>query len=794
MYGQSIRPLVVLLVSACFATTTWASDWTHARGSEGGTALVDGQGDISLAPDWIVPLGSGYSGIVVVGDRAVTAFADGNGSDVLAAFDTASGRELWRYRLDDTFEGHGGSQDGPIGTPTLADGVVYMTGPNGPFAAIGLADGKEIWRRHLVEDWNAELPEYGFSATPLVVGDQVILEAGIPAKGAVHGFDRATGALLWSAIDDSVGYQSPIYASIGGSEQIVAVTDNFVAGLEPGSGRRLWRVRHSEDNEDGTAQPVVTADGVLVTFWNEPAKLVRVSRRSDDNGGAWSAEVGWVSTSFARSYAVPAVHGGHIFGFRGGILHAVDAATGDLVWRSRAPGGRSVSKVGEHLLFLDRRGEVVVGEPVADGWREVARTRALGVDAYTPVSFADGRLFARNLKSLAAVSVVQRSGGRAVVANSSVETADWLRIVDTETLEDLSPEAALAEAVRQRESPWLKGRRALVSYVGEAEDVSIAGDFLDFGVQPLERLEGTDVWIRVVELPSAGAWDYRMVIDYGDPIVDPRNPNTVDIGGSARSWLASAGWEPSPWVKAPEGAEADDRASGEEVMLELESEARGDTRQIRVHLPASYEADVERSFPLLVVTNGEEAYQAGLATAAERLAAAGEIDPVVIAFVPFTGWQERGFTATPDFGKLLTAELIPRLAAEFRVAQDRDGRAIWGPRTGAHAALSAALQVPETYSRAVIQDLQTWNESEDHFRSLLSDPVADPETELIFGWSETGITSPTLGRSSHDDRQWLTETLTARGMLFTSEVIPGGSGWINWQARIADVLRLLYGS
>ena len=94
----------------------------------------------------------------------------------------------------------------------------------------------------------------------------------------------------------------------------------------------------------------------------------------------------------------------------------------------------------------------------------------------------------------------------------------------------------------------------------------------------------------------------------------------------------------------------------------------------------------------------------------------------------------------------------------------------------------------------MIQDLQTWNESEDHLRQLLSKPAGDSDTELVFEWSQTGISSPTLGRSSHSDREWLSEALPARGTPFTSEVVPGGSGWINWQSRIDDVLRALFGS
>jgi hypothetical protein len=53
---------------------------------------------------WRARLGSGYSGVVVSGGRAVTMFSDG-GNDVLAALDEASGKEVWRIPIAETHKG-----------------------------------------------------------------------------------------------------------------------------------------------------------------------------------------------------------------------------------------------------------------------------------------------------------------------------------------------------------------------------------------------------------------------------------------------------------------------------------------------------------------------------------------------------------------------------------------------------------------------------------------------------------------------------------------------------------------
>ena len=124
-----------------------ASDWPHWSGPNldltvsTGSELFDGA--LRLEREWSVPLGSGYSGIVVIGERAVTGFSDGK-SDFFAAFDATSGAELWRHRIARTYKGHDQSEDGPRSTPTVHDGVVYGLGPWGHLVAVRLADGR--WR------------------------------------------------------------------------------------------------------------------------------------------------------------------------------------------------------------------------------------------------------------------------------------------------------------------------------------------------------------------------------------------------------------------------------------------------------------------------------------------------------------------------------------------------------------------------------------------------------------------------------------------------------------------------
>ena len=381
-----------------------ASDWPHWSGSNLDlTSSSVGDvftGEFRLQRIWSIPLGSGYSGIAVVDERVVAAFSDGT-SDFYAAFDAATGNELWRHRIAETYEGHDQSEDGPLSTPTIHDGVVYGLGPWGHLIALRLADGHEVWSRHVVEDLGATAPFAGFATAPAVIGGVLVVQTGGPDGHSISGLDPATGKRLWSAEDDFVMYQSPVAVQVDGEDLVFAVTNERVVGLRPRNGAVLWQLSHelSEDQYHGISQPVlVDSASVLVNGMTETA-LFRVAGTDD---GYRVTEV-WRSRALGRTYSPSVPYRGHIYGYGGNFLTCVDAGSGEIVWRSRPPGEGNRSLVDGHLVIHLRTGEMVVAEATPKGFQEKARARALEYGFVTRPSFAAGRIFVRNLRELASL-------------------------------------------------------------------------------------------------------------------------------------------------------------------------------------------------------------------------------------------------------------------------------------------------------------------------------------------------------------------------------------------------------
>ena len=200
-----------LLLLVVQAPLVGGGEWRHWRGPDHDGRAPDtgvfGE-TFGLELAWKTSLGAGYSGIVVSGGRLVTMFSDGQ-TDWLAALDAETGREIWRYKIDKTYVGQDGAHDGPISTPLLSGNRVFGLSPRGKLFALDLTDGTEVWSTHLADDHGANKPHYGFATSPILMDGVVVVQLG-GDKGAVAGFDPATGKRLWAVGTDEVQYQSPV--------------------------------------------------------------------------------------------------------------------------------------------------------------------------------------------------------------------------------------------------------------------------------------------------------------------------------------------------------------------------------------------------------------------------------------------------------------------------------------------------------------------------------------------------------------------------------------------------------
>ncbi|MEJ2086602.1 MAG: PQQ-binding-like beta-propeller repeat protein [Acidobacteriota bacterium] len=307
------------------SATAEARDWPDWAGPDGnrssnGNGVFDSE-VFGLKQDWLTGLGSGYSGITVVGTTAVTGMADEE-SDYLVALDTESGSEKWRYRIGDVYKGHDGSDDGPLATPAIHEGKVFSMGGRGELFALDLETGKQLWKVDIHRDLEAPEPVYGFAASPVVVDGVLVVLTGAEPGRAISGFDPASGKVLWSNADGKVAYQSPLGMTIGGKSIVVATTAKALFGLDPKSGETLFSFQINEDGvEESYAHPVPIGDNAVFLNLRDAAGVFRIAA----NDGKYSVEEVWRNNAFINNYSIPVYWQGYLYGYSGSILKQFDS-------------------------------------------------------------------------------------------------------------------------------------------------------------------------------------------------------------------------------------------------------------------------------------------------------------------------------------------------------------------------------------------------------------------------------------------------------------------------------------
>ncbi len=356
-----------------------------------------------LVESWRRQIPSGASGIVVAGGRLYTLGSDGT-EDLLLALDEATGKELWRASLGNTH--NDAMENGPGSTPAVAGDVVIAVGSACRVTAVRTADGQVAWQRSLAEDYKSRFAgRGGCSMSPAVEGNLVILPTGAPAGARLVAFEAATGKEAWhsSTLPGSLN-SAPGLASFGGVRQVLyhhAKPPGLsgISSVRADTGATVWQIDSPEGMSD-TAPLALPGDRVLLQTWMNTT-LIDASA---------SPRAVWTMTELSAAGPPPVYRDGHLYGFGGNsgeFLKCVDLGTGQVRWSSRPYRG-SVLLVGTTLVMLSESSgflRLIAATPA--GYDERVRLQVLkpGARTFTPPSFADGKIFVRNLEELVAVDV-----------------------------------------------------------------------------------------------------------------------------------------------------------------------------------------------------------------------------------------------------------------------------------------------------------------------------------------------------------------------------------------------------
>lgn len=385
--------------------TLAAGDWPEFRGTlrDGVLDEVSINVDWSSAPKllWQQRVGPGWGSVAVIGERLFTQEQRGQ-NEVVVCYSVKDGSELWVHSDPSRFE-EVVAGAGPRATPTFHNSRIYALGANGSLNCLQAATGEKLWSAETAKVAEAKIPQWGFSGSPLVVGDLVIVLLGNPEGSAMLAYDAATGEQRWTAGPGNHTYSSPHLATIDGVDQILSMTDAGLTSVDPATGEVLWNYEWPMKDAFRVLQPLVIDDTVLIGSNMEGSKLIRVTHEA----GKWTTAEVWKTNDIKPNFNDFVLLDGNLYGFDANVLSCIDFETGKRKWkRGRYGFGQVLLLKAQKLLLVQAEsGEVALVEANPAEFIERGRFPALNGKTWNHPVVAHGKLFVRNAEEMACYDV-----------------------------------------------------------------------------------------------------------------------------------------------------------------------------------------------------------------------------------------------------------------------------------------------------------------------------------------------------------------------------------------------------
>lgn len=311
-------------------------------------------------------LGDGYSSVSVSDGFIFTA---GSNSELayVYCFDH-SGNLVWKKpngKAWSTTASHARTYTGARSTPAFDNGILYHLGESGRLAAFDAFTGEEIWYKDLPGEFQAALPEYGYSESVLIDGENLYASP-FGKKGFMVCLEKRTGNMVWANTEVSgiEGYSSPVMMEYGGNRQVIGSSGHFYYGVDAKTGKLLWKIDFVNQRELNNTDAIVHENYVFISSgYGKGSMLVELH---NSEKGIVSKTV-WESALMDNHHGGVILHEGYLYGAgsnsRGWFC--LDFFTGKQMWKTTGKG--SLTFADGMLYLLEEKGtmKLVSAQPDA---------------------------------------------------------------------------------------------------------------------------------------------------------------------------------------------------------------------------------------------------------------------------------------------------------------------------------------------------------------------------------------------------------------------------------------------
>jgi outer membrane protein assembly factor BamB len=397
--AKRLISVMVGCVVLASAARVVAQDWPQWRGPDrdgkvtGFTAPQTWPA--ALVEKWKKTVGPGDATPALVGDRLYV-FARQGDEEVTLCLAAGNGKELWKdHYAAQAVTGAASRHPGPRSSPAVAEGKVVTLGVGGVLSCLDAATGKLVWRK---DPFPKVVPQFFTAMSPMIVDGMAIAQLGGRGNGAILAYDLASGDEKWRWDAEGPEYASPVLLTVGGTQQIVTLTEKSIVGVGLPDGKLLWQLPFVPGRMAyNAATPIVDGQTVIYTGKGRGTKAVRIEKQGD----GFAPKELWSNPEVAPQFNTPVLKDGLLFGLSDrGNLFCLNAQNGQTAWVGAESHGRggfaAIVDVGSCLVALPSTSELIAFKPSGKQYEELARIKVAETATYAHPVIAGGRIFVRD--------------------------------------------------------------------------------------------------------------------------------------------------------------------------------------------------------------------------------------------------------------------------------------------------------------------------------------------------------------------------------------------------------------
>ena len=412
------QALLAMFFTGLITASILAADWPLFRGPDRDGKTSDTSAPLTWSADknikWKITLPSkgNSSPIVSAGKVFLSIAEDAKGTKrSLYCYDRNDGKTLWvkTVSYDKAEPTHAANPY--CGSTPAADGqrIVVWHGSAGVFCYD--YNGKQLWSHDLGTFHHI----WGYAASPIFVGDSIILNCGPGNRSFVTALDKTTGRTLWETpepggADDRSpqsknwlgSWATPQVVNIANKSQILVAQPGHVNAYDPTDGHILWTCAGTGDLaymdvmlgngvSSGTAVAMAGYGGKAMGF------------KLGGSGDVTATHRLWQSTDKPpQRISNGIVVGPHLFTANEPHFACYEMATGKELWRFRPPSQvfwAAITATPERLYVTSQNGPSYVFAPDAKEFKLLA-TNDLGEGTNASIAISNGQIFLRTFTHL----------------------------------------------------------------------------------------------------------------------------------------------------------------------------------------------------------------------------------------------------------------------------------------------------------------------------------------------------------------------------------------------------------